>query len=185
VSVAPWERIGSAVVGDFEIFRVRRERALSPRTGVAHTFHMLELPRFVQVIPVTAEGDVILVEQFRHAAGTVTLEFPAGRMEPGEAAEAAALRELREETGYVAARAVCVAELWSDPALHRNSVAVVVAAGCVAGGDRALDPSEDLAVRTVRRAEVSRLIACGDIRHATSVAAWYRYVLSESAVGSS
>ena len=59
-------------------------------------------PGAVCVIPVTDEGDVIMVRQFRYAFGKVLLEIPAGKLEPGEDPLAAAQRELEEETGIVA-----------------------------------------------------------------------------------
>jgi ADP-ribose pyrophosphatase len=173
-----WEQVEAEVVGDFEVFRVRRQRSRSPRTGAVHSFHVLELPRCVKVVAFTAGGEVVLVSQYRHAAAEITLELPAGRVDDGEDVVAAARRELEEETGFRAAQARHIGDLWPDPAVQGNRVSVIVATGCVQTGERHLDDGEDVAVRTVASEEMAALIARGEITHAQSVAAWFRYTLA-------
>jgi ADP-ribose pyrophosphatase len=170
-----WETVDSRVVADFGVFSVRKTRARSPRTGELHEFHMLDLPCCVKVIAFTEDDRVILVEQFRHAVERVTVEFPAGVMEDGEDPVHAALRELEEETGYRAATAERLSELDPDPAIHANSIEVVVARGCTADGARHQDAGEDVTVHVVAVEEVGALIRQGIIRHAAAISAWYLY----------
>ncbi|MEZ4518692.1 MAG: NUDIX hydrolase [Chloroflexota bacterium] len=76
-----------------------------PRTGKEHSFYILEAPDWVNVIPLTPDEQVVMVRQYRHGTGTVTLESPAGMADhDGEALAVAAARELREETGSKPAR---------------------------------------------------------------------------------
>ena len=70
----------------------------------ADPYYMLTLPDYVSVIALTAERDVLLVEQFRPVVERDTVELPSGHVDPGETPEQAARRELLEETGFVAAR---------------------------------------------------------------------------------
>jgi ADP-ribose pyrophosphatase len=170
--IEDWERIESEELDDYDVFSVVRHTARSPRTGDVHRFHVVDVPRCVVAIPITADGRIVLVEQFRHAVQRASLEFPAGVMEDGEEPVAAACRELEEETGYCARSAELIAEFDPDPALQSNAINVVVARSCEANGTRNQDSGEDVAVHVVDAAEVSRLIADGTIRSAPAITAW-------------
>ncbi|MFO7260869.1 MAG: NUDIX hydrolase [bacterium] len=178
-----WPRLASDVLGDFEIFRVRRDRVRSPRTGAVLERHVLEVPDWVNVVPVTRDGRIVLVEQFRHGTRAVTIELPAGIVEPGEDPCVAGLRELEEETGYRAAAGRLLGFVEPNPALQDNRSAVVLAEGCVPDGRAAPDEGEDVRVRVVEPATVRELIARGVIRHAITIAAWYRYELWAAGLG--
>lgn len=170
-----WEELETEVVGDYDVFCVRRRLMCSPRTGEPHEFHVLDVPPCVKVIPFTADGRVVMVEQFRQAVQRGSLEFPAGIVEQGEDAVAGALRELEEETGYCAAGAERIAEFDPDPSIQSNAVQVVVAHGCTPSGERDQDEGEDVAVRLVDVGEVNGLIRSGELRHAASISAWALY----------
>jgi ADP-ribose pyrophosphatase len=170
--IEPWQRLSAEIVGEHEVFRVRRDRARSPRTGDVHTRYVLEAPDWVNVVPFTEDGRVILVEQYRHGAGVVTLEFPAGVVNEGEDPVAAGARELEEETGFRPRRCEAVAATWPNPALSGNRLHVVRAVGCVQTGARDQDPGEDVRVVLLAEEEVWRLIESGRIDHALSIVAW-------------
>jgi ADP-ribose pyrophosphatase len=157
------------LVADYEVFRVRR------LTAHTFTFHVIDRPGTVEVIAITDDDQVVMVEQFRYGARSVELEFPAGIVDEGEEPVHTALRELEEETGYRAAHHEIVGEMFSDPALNTNVVTIVAAYGCTRTGRRHLDESEDVTVRLFPRAEVNRMIARGEIRHGLAIAAWHLF----------
>jgi ADP-ribose pyrophosphatase len=175
--VKRWERLESEDVGDYGVFRVVRHRSRSPRDGVVYEFHVVAEPPSVVIVPLTEDGDVVLVEQFRHASQRAELEFPAGFVDDGEDAVTAALRELQEETGYCAADATRITEYVPDPAKFGTPVQLVVARGCTPAGDGDQDAGEDVHVRVVRAAEVPALVRDGTIRSAPAITAWALYEL--------
>src|SRR3954451_15104544 len=99
--IQPWPRIASKKVGDFRIFQIRSDIRRSPRTGAEHDFFVLDCVDWVNVIALTADQQLVMVEQYRHGSDTVELEIPGGMMDSTDASpEGTAQRELREETGY-------------------------------------------------------------------------------------
>ena len=98
----PWTTLESEPIQDCRVFSVRRIRTRSPRTGDAHDFFAIDSSDWVNVVPITPDGRVVMVRQYRHGAGELTLETPGGLVDPGETPAAAAARELLEETGYAA-----------------------------------------------------------------------------------
>ena len=98
-----WETVANEHVGDFKIFTMRQAQKISPRTGRTHTFYIIDSNDWVNIFPLTADGHVVMVRQYRHGNDEFTLEVPGGLVEPNEDPMVSALREMREETGYDAA----------------------------------------------------------------------------------
>lgn len=95
----------------------------------------------VAVVPLTREGEVVCVRQYRYALGQVTLEIPAGKFDfPGEDHREAALRELREETGYTTDTLIDLGELSTSPALLSEIIYIYLAENMIPGE---CDPDED------------------------------------------
>src|SRR5262245_27824962 len=93
----PWQVLGTEALHDCRVFRVRRALVRSPSSGDAHSFFSIEADPWVNVVPVTADGHVVMVRQYRHGSREVTLEIPGGIVDPGEDPAVAAARELSEE----------------------------------------------------------------------------------------
>ncbi|MBI3876412.1 MAG: NUDIX hydrolase [Verrucomicrobia bacterium] len=95
--IRPWPTSRTEPLGDFRIFKVRRDLKRSPRTDAEHDFFVLECPGWVNVIALTPDDQLVLVEQFRHGVNTVELEIPGGVMDAEDRDPVAtAVRELRE-----------------------------------------------------------------------------------------
>ena len=77
--IRPWQQLGSRRLGDFRIFSVRSDEKISPRTGQSHDFFIIECVDWVNVLAVTPDDHLVMVEQFRHGSNTVELEIPGGR----------------------------------------------------------------------------------------------------------
>src|ERR1041384_4394381 len=103
--IKPWQKLDSKPLGDFHVFKLRSDRKVSPRTGQAHDFFVLDCANWVNVIALTPDRQLVMVEQFRHGSNAVELEIPGGLIDAGESPVESAIRELREETGYEGERA--------------------------------------------------------------------------------
>ena len=90
--VHEWPRLESEELSDYRVFRVRRDRRRSPRTGESHDFYVLEMPEWINILAVTPEGGVVLIHQYRHGTARVSLEIPGGVIDPGDASPAEAAR---------------------------------------------------------------------------------------------
>ncbi|MGH7777843.1 MAG: NUDIX hydrolase [Candidatus Dormibacterales bacterium] len=123
----------------------------------------------VAVVAVTREGLLPLVRQYRHAADRELLELPAGLLEPGEEPGACAARELREESGLIASRLDLLTAYYSTAGSSDERVWVYLARGCEEGGERDLDPDEQLDLVQVRAAEAVRMARSGEIEDAKTI----------------
>jgi 8-oxo-dGTP pyrophosphatase MutT (NUDIX family) len=172
--IEPWPVEGSDTLADCHVFRVRRDRKRSPRTGVAHDFFVLECPAWVNVIALTPTRQIVLVEQYRHGTQTVELEIPGGVMDPADTSPVATgLRELEEETGFVGERARLIGHVAPNPAIQNNAAYTVLVENCVPAGRTAFDHTEDLITRLEPLERLPALVAGGQIRHSLVVAACY------------
>ena len=103
--VRAWETVSSRLVLDGSPWlRVWEERVRLPSGRVIEPFYRYRKNDFASVFATDGEGRVLVERRYRHGPQAFTLDMPAGYIEPGEAPEAAARRELLEETGYEAAR---------------------------------------------------------------------------------
>lgn len=167
----PWEVLKEEERGDFEIFRVLRLRSRSPKDGTEHDFHVAVAPDSVVVVALTGDGRMVMVEQFRHGSCEVTLEHPGGIVDEGETPDRAALRELREETGYVGERAEIIGSLRINPSWQRGSVYVALVPGARPAAEKDEDEAEETHPRLVGVDEVWRRVCSGEIRSALAIAA--------------
>lgn len=177
-SVKPWPTLASRPVGDFRIFTLRSDIKSSPRTGRTHDFYVIDCVDWVNVIALTSDGHLVMVEQFRHGTNTVELEIPGGMMDPHEGDPlATGIRELREETGYEGTNARLIGNVFPNAAIMSNRCHTLLVENCELKHTLELDHGEDLVTRLVPVDEVPRLVAAGHIRHAIAVAALFHFDL--------
>jgi ADP-ribose pyrophosphatase len=176
--IQPWKKAGSRPAGDFRIFTARWDQRVSPRTGQTHEFIVLDSLNWVNIVAVTPEQQVVMVEQYRHGTETVELEIPGGLLDSAnESPLQAGIRELREETGYEGEEARILCEQFPNPAFMSNRCYTVLALNCRVLHPLDWDHGEDLMTRLVPVEEVAGLVESGRIRHSIIVAALYHFDL--------
>jgi ADP-ribose pyrophosphatase len=169
-----WKRLASEQLADCRVFRVRRDLSVNPRDGSEHDFYCIEAPDWVNVIPLTADEEVVMIEQYRHGTGEVGLEIPGGMIDEGESAREAATRELLEETGYHAPKAIALGRARPNPAIQQNWLHIFLAPGVAYHRAPQFDGTEHTVVRLVPLKDVPALIGDGTINHALVIVAFYR-----------
>jgi 8-oxo-dGTP pyrophosphatase MutT (NUDIX family) len=173
-SIAPkkWRTLSSDEIFKTSIFRFRSDRCELPDGRVMPRYFVMEFPDWVNVVPVTDDGQIVLVEQYRHAANEICIEIPGGstdhtkREDPKLAAE----RELVEETGYTSSDVQFLAAHRPNPAMQNNLMHTYIARGCRATHEQNLDPFEIIRAFTVPIPEVVEMIFNGKINHSIVVA---------------
>ena len=179
----PWKKLGSKPAGDFRIFSIRTDQVVSPRTQQPHDVYVIDCVNWVNVIALTPDGHLVLIEQYRHGSATVELEIPGGMMDANDASPvAAALRELREETGYEGENARIIGQVFPNPAIMSNVCFTVLVENCHCVHPVQFDGGEDLITRLMPATEIPRLVATGKIRHSLVIVALYYFDLWQRGV---
>lgn len=169
------------MLADCRVFRVRRDISRDPRGGREHDFFVLDAPDWINIIPVTARGEVVLIEQYRHGTGELSLEIPGGMVDDGEDPRDTAARELLEETGYEASEIVELGRTRPNPAIQNNWIHTYLARDVAHRGEPSNEGTEHTVVRLVAVERVPSLIAEGSITHSLVVVAFHLLSLHERA----
>jgi 8-oxo-dGTP pyrophosphatase MutT (NUDIX family) len=177
--IRPWQTLGAEPVYDCRIFSVTAQRSRSPRTGELYDFYVIESPDWVNIIPITPEGEVVMVRQYRHGIGGFTLEVPGGMVDPTDASPLeAGRREMQEESGYDSDDIVPIGAIHPNPAIQNNRCHSFLARNAKRTHAVSFDSTEETEVALVPLAKIPDLIREGAITHALVVVAFHHLMLS-------
>jgi ADP-ribose pyrophosphatase len=171
--IRPWQIRRSERVLDGRVFKVRKDLTINPRTGQPHDMFVMEQPDWVNVIPLTPDKQVVMIEQWRHGTRTIELETPGGLMDAGETPEVCGRRELLEETGYEPDRMIQLGTVHPNPAIQSNTQHYLLASGCRKVAEPNLDHAEDIIVRLAPLGDLPAMVRAGKITHGVVIAGFY------------
>jgi 8-oxo-dGTP pyrophosphatase MutT (NUDIX family) len=163
---ARWEKLREESLAATPIFDLRRAHYRHPRRGRERDFVVIDAPDWVNVLALTPDHRLVLVNQFRFGTNDFSLEIPGGVLERGEDPVAGGLRELREETGYSGGNARVLGRVHPNPAIQNNTLHIVLVENVTLAAATQWDHDEEIAVSVLPVDEVYALARTGGITHA-------------------
>jgi ADP-ribose pyrophosphatase len=169
-----WRTLSSERVFATPIFDLHRRRSVHAKRG-ERDFFVIDPSDWVNIIPVTAKREVVMVRQFRHGIGAFTLEIPGGMIDPEDESPATAgRREMQEECGYDGADIIALGRVHPNPAIQHNFCYSFLARNVKKVRRSYANPngSEETEVVLVPLKSIKELIAAEKITHALVIAAF-------------
>ena len=170
----PWKKIRTDQKTDLKLFQARWDEMQNPRTGQVMKRLILETQDWVNIVPITSEGKIVIVNQYRFGVDKFTSEIPGGLIDEGENSEMAAVRELREETGYTGGEWIYLGSVEPNPAFHTNLCHHWLARGVEKTVAPRLDPGEDIEVIRLSVEELRKVVEEGNLKHVLALSALSR-----------
>jgi 8-oxo-dGTP pyrophosphatase MutT (NUDIX family) len=169
----PWTIHESVYRIDEPFLRIRSDRVELPDGAIIDGYFVRESRGFTIVAAITPDRHIVLVRQYKHGIGRITVELPAGMIDPGETPDECAVRELAEETGYAGAPPRLLRSLFADPTSSNGSFHVYLVEGATPQFAQRLDQTESIVIETATLAEFADMVRDGTIASGSQVAASY------------
>lgn len=175
-----WNIIQDKKVWETPIFSLHQIELLPDNNKETVHFYRLDAPEWINVIALTPNNEILLVEQYRVGVDETTLEIPGGMVDAHEEPIKAAQRELLEETGYRSDQWVKLGETSANPAIQTNFTHLYLAKDCHKIQKPENDGNEDIKAHIMPLNRFMKLVKNGTIHHAIVLAAVAQYLLSEN-----
>jgi len=169
--IQPWDCLKKEHLLQTSIFTVNQYDCRRPKDGQEGRFFSIDCSDWVHVLAVSADHHLIFVKQFRFGNQDFSWEIPGGMIDAGEAPIQAAIRELREETGYVGHNPQLLASFSPNPALMSNRSHVVFIESVEPVFSPQWDEHEHMEIQAVPVEKVWDWVQSGQITHAIVLAA--------------
>ncbi|EJJ28382.1 NUDIX hydrolase [Rhizobium sp. CF142] len=166
-----WKVVESRTILQDRWLNLRADDCLTPGGVTISPYYVMSYPDWINIVAITPDDRLLLVRQYRHAAGKFFLEIPGGGLDERDAdSEKAARRELEEETGYIAQNWQLISTLYPNPSSHTNRLHTYLATGAEQKYQQRLDAGEEgLTVHALPIAEVLDGLQAGLIGQALHV----------------
>ncbi len=180
-----WKILGSSTEFKSPFMRLIAEHCSHLERPLEYTFYRFEFKDWVNIVPITPSGEVVMVRQHRWGTGSATLEIPGGTLDFWEEEPLAAVRrELLEETGYDSEDIIYLGNVQVNPAIQNNLCHFFLALGVTVHGEQELDSTEDITIEIVPLNQVIPMIMEGKIRHSLAIQSLLYALLALGETGS-
>jgi len=159
-----WKTLSSTYIERHQFFTARKDRCLRDDGTIIDPYFVVELNITATALPITEEGQVVLVKQYRHPVGEVIYETPGGFIDDGEDPARGMQRELLEETGYSFSHMESLGRIAGNPALLNNYTELFLATGGKKVTGQQLDHNEEIEVVLVSMEELLHLLMTQQIK---------------------
>ncbi|GAB3808986.1 NUDIX hydrolase [Virgibacillus kimchii] len=154
-----WQTLKSEYIHKSPFGNIRKDRCKLPNGMVINEYIVNEYADWVNAVVLTADNEMVLVEQYRHAGADLFIEVPAGKREGNETHAEGLVREVREETGYVSRRGpVFLGEFMVNPATQNNKVKTFLILDAYKAHEQYLDETEDIKVKLIEFEQFGKLM---------------------------
>ena len=170
-----WQRLGSRYEdAGLMLFEKRIDKLRNPRNAKVFERLVLESVDWVNVVALDADGQSLMIRQYRFGVGYTTLETPGGMVDPGEDSKTAAARELLEETGYVSDKWRYLGAVEPNPAFHNHLCHHWLAEDVYRAQSQDLGEGESIALEFMTQEQVRGAVGSGELKHALALSALSR-----------
>lgn len=154
-----WKTLSSEYLFNDHWFRVRKEICETPKGKIVDPYYVYDFSTWVGALPVTEEGKIIMLKQYRHALGEVCYEIPGGCVDNADKDfEGAITRELLEETGYSFSSYEYLGRISPNPSTNSNLLHMYLAKGGKKIAEQSLDENEEIEVLLLGIDELKQLL---------------------------
>ncbi len=159
-----WKILSSETLFNDRWFKVRKDRCETPGGKIVDPYYVYDFATWVGALPVTEEGKIIMIRQYRHALGEVCIEIPGGCVDDTDTSlEMAISRELLEETGYTFSSIEHLGKISPNPSTNTNYLHMFLARGGKKTGQQHLDENEEIEVLEMTVGELKQLLRTNQI----------------------
>jgi 8-oxo-dGTP pyrophosphatase MutT (NUDIX family) len=177
-----WKNVSKESLIETPVFNVRRDHKRRQPPPLSKDFYVIEAVDWVNVIPVTRDGDVVFISLHRHGTDQPSLEIPGGMIDPEDSSPmAAGQRELREETGYTSDPLLPLGVVHPNPAIQDNRCHTFLAPNARLAGEPDPDEGESITVVKYPLAQVPELFRKERVTHSLVIAGFFWFYLGRSA----
>lgn len=154
-----WKTLTSQILFNDRWFKVRKEKCRTPGGKIVDPYYVYDFPTWVGAVPITQEGKVIMIKQYRHALGEVCIEIPGGCVDDTDKSnEDAIARELLEETGYTFSSYEYLGKISPNPSTNTNLLHMFLAKGGLKVAVQSLDENEEIEIVLLTLSELKQLL---------------------------
>lgn len=154
-----WKTLSSEYLFNDQWFKVRKEICETPEGKIVDPYYIYDFPTWVGALPVTEDGKIVMVRQYRHALGETCIEIPGGCVDDTDKSfEEAVARELMEETGYTFSSYEYLGRISPNPSTNSNLLHMFLAKGGKKVAEQHLDGNEEIEIVLLTIDELKQLV---------------------------